>query len=92
MDDEERQPYERIVQLVDRAEEQGGFITRNQNVVVEGVELGLVDTIRFRELMMGRQNERERDKSDDYKAAQGQGYRAAVHDMQVALSGMRWPR
>lgn len=85
VDDEERQPYKRIVQLVDRAEEQGGFITRNLNVVVEDVELNHVDTIRFRELMMARQNEREQDKTADYRAAQGQGYRAAINDMLLAL-------
>jgi hypothetical protein len=77
--------FERLAQLVDRAEEQGGFRVCNYNVEVDDEVLGLVDTIRFREMMMDRQSQREQDKSTDYKAAQSQGYRAAVNDMRLAL-------
>lgn len=86
--DERRLSFERISQLVDRAEGQGGFITVNNDVKVGDIRLNLIDSLRFREQMMSRQRERETDKSADYKAAQAQGYRAAVNDMRFALDGI----
>lgn len=86
MSDEKRLPYDRLAQLVDRAEEQGGFPVVNYQIEVDDERLSLIDTIRFREIMMSRQRSREEDKSSDYQVARQQGYRAALNDLELSVA------
>jgi hypothetical protein len=89
MSDEREISIEQLLQLVDQAELNGGFIVINRNIKVGDEVLSLGDTLRFREIMMQRQREREADHSADYKVAQEQGYRAAVRELREHVGGMR---